>query len=90
MSSNEIEPLIGSCRQMLQEGKTVEDILKYLRAETGDKVTSGMVVADLLNLSMGQAKLLVHRSEAWDDVRERDEKLHETFISEFEKINKKK
>ena len=80
MSSSEVEPFIEKCKQMFQAGKTVEDVLKYLRTETGSKIISCMAISDLLNISMGDAKLLVHRSDAWNDVKERDEELHETFI----------
>ena len=89
MSSNEYTPLIDKCKQMLSDGKTIDDVLKYLRVETNSKVTSIMVVVGLLNISAGEAKLLVHRSEAWNEVRERDEKIHETIYAELDKINEK-
>ena len=89
MAPNEYKPLIDKCKQMFSDGKTTADILKYLREETNSKATSIIVIVDVLNVSASEAKILVHRSEIWDDVRERDEQLHEIFYGELKKVSNK-
>ena len=90
MSSNDFQQLTNKCKQMLQNGKNIDDVLEYLRAETHSKGDSGIILMDVLNISSREAKLLVHTSKAWRDVKERDEEIHEKFISEIEKIRKGK
>jgi hypothetical protein len=43
------------------------------------------VISNLMNMPIGEAKLLVHGSKIWQDVRRRDEEIHEEFYSALEK-----
>lgn len=90
MSTNDNQKYIRECKQMLRNGKSVDEVLEYLRAETHSKGESGVILIDVLNISPSEAKLLVHKSKTWRDAKERDEKLHEKFISEIEKMKKAK
>jgi len=83
----EFEKYIKPCKQMLRDGKTVEDVLKHLRNETNSKVTSMAVIMDVLDLAPSEAKSLVHKSLVWGDVRERDEKFHKDVITTIEEMN---
>ena len=90
MPEIEFEHHIDPCKQMLQDGKTVDDILKYLRIETDSKVASMAVLMQVLNITPSEAKVLVHKSEVWEGRRERDEKFHEDVFSALEELNRKK
>lgn len=88
-SSLEYEPYINHCRKMLENGASIEDILQYLRKEINSKVNSIFVVMQLLNISPNESKNLVHFSNVWSDVKERDEDFHEEVFSVLEDIEKK-
>ncbi|HLO16829.1 MAG TPA: hypothetical protein VK206_18490 [Anaerolineales bacterium] len=90
MTDIEYQQFITPCKQMLQEGKTIEEILKYLRKETNSKVVSGAVLINGLNISSAETKRLIHFSEAWRDVKERDEKFHKDLFSALEELDKGK
>jgi len=87
---NQVERLIRPSRQMLQDGKSLDDVLEYLKAESKSKMVSILVISKIMDSSVGDAKLLVHKSKAWKDVKQRDEEIHEKLISEIEKMSKKK
>ena len=90
MSEIGFRAYIEPCKQMIQDGKTIEDILVYLRKATKSKGDSGVVIMEVLNITPGEAKRLVYTSEAWKDVRERDEKFHEDIFSALENLDKDK
>jgi len=68
--------LISECRMMAAQGKNLEDIMHFLRAEGCSKVMSIAVLAKALEVGLGQAKEMVHTSQTWADVRERDDQFH--------------
>jgi hypothetical protein len=86
----EYKQYVDPCKQMLQEGKRSDEILKYLRKETNSKVVSAAVLMNGLNLPSAEVKQLIHFSEAWADVKERDKKFHEDLFSRLEEIDKRK
>lgn len=89
MPDIEYEQYVDPCKQMLLDGKSIENILKYLRTETDSKVASMAVVMQVLNITATEAKVLVHKSGVWEDRRERSEKFHEDVFSALEELNKK-
>lgn len=86
----EFERYIEPCKQMLQEGKTIEEILNYLKNETNSKGASIAVLVNGLNIPVEEAKRLVHFSDAWKYVKERDEKFHEDVFSTLDELDKEK
>jgi ribosomal protein S18 acetylase RimI-like enzyme len=44
-------------------------------------------MARLLHISLGDAKLLVHSSRAWSDVRERDEAFEQSVVTALEQLD---
>ncbi len=81
MAEIEFEKYIEPCRKMLHDGASMERILKYLREETGSKVASAAVLINGLDIPAREAKQLIHLSEVWRDVKERDEDFHEDIFS---------
>jgi ribosomal protein L7/L12 len=81
MSTNEwVAKLVDECKQLQEDGKQVEEIILYLRQVTGRKILSMKVMAELLGISIREAKELVHNSNSWADAREGDETFIETII----------
>jgi hypothetical protein len=56
------------------------DFLSFLRDAGYSKVQSMRILVEELGVDLRQAKELVHKSLAWNDVSHRDEKFHETLI----------
>jgi len=54
--------------------------MAFLHAEGCSKIDSIVVLREVLNLNLGEAKALVHLSRTWGDVRERDDAFHEALI----------
>jgi adenine C2-methylase RlmN of 23S rRNA A2503 and tRNA A37 len=89
MAEIEFEKYIEPCRKMLQDGESMEAILKYLRNETSSKVASTAVLINGLNIHAEEAKRLIHFSEVWRDVKEHDKKIHEDIFSALDDWKKK-
>ena len=58
-------------------GASLETILAELRKASPSIIESIKVVRDLRHWPMDQAKLAVHNSETWRDVRDLNDQLHE-------------
>ncbi len=86
---DDVDKLVAVCAQMLRGDENIEGVLLFLRRNCKNKIASIEVVARLLNISLGEAKLLVHTSETWLDVRERDEAFHQTVATALEQLAKK-
>ena len=71
------QALLTTCKKMLVEGKPVEDVLGYLRTQGCSKTDSIIILTKAKGLSLTEAKRLVHFSNVWADVRDRDEEFHE-------------
>ena len=69
--------LIDECKR-LQVGP--EDLMSYLRDEGCNKIDTIVILLDVLGVSLGDAKRLVHLSSTWRDVREQDDALHEKIV----------
>ena len=72
--------LIGECRKLKEDGVGLENILTYLRKEGCWKVDTIAILHEALDVSLGDAKGLVHCSSTWRDVREQDDALHDKLI----------
>jgi len=73
------QTLISECRKLTAQGKDHEEIMHFLRAEGCSKVTSIAIIARVLEVGLGQAKEIVHASQTWADVRERDDRFHNSL-----------
>jgi len=72
--------LATECRKLNDSGADLEDILTYLRNEGCSKIDSIVVLHEVLGISLGDAKGLVHCSSTWRDVREQDDAFHDQLI----------
>lgn len=61
--------------------RDTEAALAFLRAEGLSKIESAAVLVAHHGLTLAQAKQAVHGSTAWDDVRDRDERLHDALAA---------
>jgi hypothetical protein len=64
-------------------GDRWDEVLRRLRADGFTKNDAIRASVDVLHLSMGDAKRLVHGSDAWLDAKDRDERLHEALVGEL-------
>jgi len=76
---NDTSSLVTTCQQQRAAGKTNEDIVAFLRAQGCSKVESMTIVARAFGLGLNEAKEIVHLSQAWSDVRSRDDRFHQTL-----------
>lgn len=66
------------------DGQRWDAILTALRAEGFSKIDCIKATVEVLRLPLADAKRVVHDSEAWADVRRRDDEVHEALIAEVE------
>jgi ribosomal protein L7/L12 len=74
-----MQSLIEACRPMLTSGNNTESVLTFLKESGCSKIESMRVLIELMGLSLGEAKQVVHLSEAWRDTRDRDDSFHESL-----------
>jgi ribosomal protein L7/L12 len=72
--------LIGECRKLKQDGVDLESVVAYLRDEGCWKIDCIAILREVLGISLGDAKRLVHGSSTWRDVREQDDTFHDELI----------
>jgi ribosomal protein L7/L12 len=73
----EIQQLVADCSQRVSRGDEVECLLAYLRERTHSKIKSILVLSQVLDLSLSEAKERVDLSQTWSDVYERDMAFHD-------------
>lgn len=71
------DALIEAAKGLLDRDADREGVLRFLRAKGCSKVDSISILIELAGVSLAEAKRVVHFSDAWRDVRENDEALHE-------------
>ena len=77
--TNENETLLNCARRMLSEGQDLETVISFLRDSGCHKNDSIKIVRQLTGVGLGEAKDIVHFSNTWKDVKERDEAFHEVL-----------
>jgi hypothetical protein len=76
--------MLAEARRMLKEGSDLDEILRALRQRCPSIIQSIKVVRDLKGMPLGEAKELVHNSEAWSDVADSHSELHDRAASQYE------
>jgi len=71
---------------MIVAGNGTEELIAYLRAEGCYKIESIAVLREVLNVNLGDAKRLVHCSQTWADVRQRDDEFHDQLFEAARRI----
>ena len=64
-------------QRLKAEGVPLEDILRFVRADGASIIDCIKLLTRLENVSLGEAKRIVHFSETWADFRAGSEELHE-------------
>ena len=86
LSNDDFHTLLNVARQMLETGQDLETILRSLRQNGCTQVDCIRIVMDLNDSTLEEANSLVHYSKAWEDMRERTEKVHNAFIDCLEEL----
>src|SRR5215210_7452939 len=76
--------LLQICEQQFAAGEGVESVLGFLRKRTESKPKSILILCRARGLSVEDAKEMVDLSQAWSDVRERDQAFHHTLMQAVE------
>ena len=63
--------------QAYESGLSWEPILQHLRAQGCGIIDCIKIVRHITNCTLRDAKVLVHESEAWSDLRAQNEEFHE-------------
>jgi hypothetical protein len=75
--------LLALAQSMLRDGSGVEEILEALRERSPSIIQSIKAIRDTLHIPLPEAKLLVHRSRAWSDMRDVFSEVHDLAESEY-------
>lgn len=79
----------GSLRQpvaeMLRSGESIDGVLQFLRESNCSKLDCIWLLEDVAGMTPLEAKKAVHFSPVWQDVRSRDEALHDKLAEEAKK-----
>jgi ribosomal protein L7/L12 len=78
------ESAINLAKQMLSKDQAMENVLSSLREGGLSKMKSINVIKESTEMSFEDAKNLVHHSETWKDVFQRDTELLEAFYDLLE------
>ena len=73
------ESLAEPTRALLNSNEGVQGAISFLRQQGESKIGTMRILVAVGQLTLAQAKTLVHRSETWRDQREADETLHESL-----------
>jgi hypothetical protein len=76
LAPREIDEILARQRALFGAGKPIEDVLVDLRKEGASVIDCIRGVMSLMSFSLGEAKELVHNSEAWADMRASNEADH--------------
>ena len=66
------------------DGDRWDVILARLRAEGFSKIDCIKATVELLRLPLAEAKRIVHDSETWVDVRQRDDEWQDGLVAELD------
>lgn len=72
----DLEEVVKREGSLLAGGKSVESVLMDLRVDGFSVIDCIRVVMALNSCSLPEAKMLVHRSDAWADLKESHEAAH--------------
>lgn len=76
---------LENCKRILGAHNNIEYVLMYLKEKGYSIIESMIMLTELQGLDLGEAKKLVHFSETWSDVRERNEEFHKSILKALEK-----
>ena len=80
VAGDELARPTATARQMLAEGKTLEDVWGHLRAAGYDMFDAKLVTMRVTGLSSYEAKRALFLSDTWRDLRPAIERLEDAII----------
>ena len=75
---------IDECRR--RGTRDLGGTLEWLRDEGCSKVDSAYVMVHGLEISLADAKYLIHNSRVWNDRKADDEAFHEAFVNAVNRL----
>ena len=85
ITDDQLKLLLERSKQILLTSDDIERVLQYLRQGGCTKVDSMRVIVELKDLTLDDAKRIVHFSKTWEDIRNRDEEWHEQMLRDLGK-----
>jgi ribosomal protein L7/L12 len=82
MAGQSFDQAVADARQLLAGGRGIEVAIRQMRAAGLSQIECVKAVKLLNQISLGEAKEIVHYSETWSDVREDQERLHAQLDSD--------
>ncbi|HTJ31453.1 MAG TPA: hypothetical protein VL346_13195 [Acidobacteriaceae bacterium] len=79
---------IKAVKKIIDAGRGYEAALKFLRDSNYDQIDSIKVMRSAKNISLKQAKELVHYSRPWEDRRAAAEDIHEAAFEVIEDMKR--
>jgi hypothetical protein len=69
--------LLDASKKMLEDGKDIQAILTLARQNGCSKTDAMRLLMLLRDMSLAEAKQVVHFSEAWKDTKQQDEEFQD-------------
>ena len=86
LQGKDFDEALANAQNRIRRGSGLEPVLFELREKGADKIDSIKIVRSVMNVSMGQAKSMVDRSEAWSDRYADDRALHRVARDAIERL----
>ncbi|CAA2142180.1 hypothetical protein [Hyphomicrobium sp. ghe19] len=84
-----LEKTLSSCEALARSGASVEEILKCMRDAGINKVLSVLLLSRLGIANMQEAKLIVHNSAVWQDLKNRDEQFEDDVLRAVKEVSRR-
>ncbi len=88
LSVNDRLHLAESAKRLLNESNDIESVIAFLQKSGADKIDSILIVREITGREFNDCKALVHLSKAWENTRDRDERLHDLAEAAIRDISK--
>lgn len=83
---NKDNELTEKLNNMLTESADKEVVIKFLRESNYSKAESIGIVKKTFGISYDEAQDIIHNSQTWSDVKERDAKINNEFFDILEEL----
>jgi hypothetical protein len=83
---NKDNELTEKLNNMLTESADKESVIKFLRLSNYSKAESIEILKIAWNISYYKAQNIIHNSQTWSDVKERDAKIINDFFDILEEL----
>lgn len=87
---NKDNELTEKLKNMLTESADQESVIKFLRLSNYSKAESIGILKKAFGLSLIEAQDIIHNSQTWSDVKERDAKINNELCDFLEGLGNSK